>query len=106
MTVIVRDLNSGKETIYDYVIDALRDIVDEDLVEEQLNEIYPQVDVEGIKFSVGTIYRRCGGENFWEACVEDYIQWEAEYIEDELTTSGEIDYWGFKLINPDFKEED
>lgn len=102
MIVVVRNLNTQEEKIYDYIEDALRDIVDDDIVEERFNEIYPEVDVEGLSFPVGTIYRKCCSDSEWDSIVEEWISIERDYIYDELIQSGEIDYWGYKLIDPSY----
>lgn len=94
------------ELEYEYVEDILRDIVDDDDVEEWINEIYPPADVEGFKFQVGTIYRRCGSEEFWNDVVEDWIRSESDYIEDELWASGEYEGYGLRIVKLDFEKDE
>lgn len=87
----------GSPFTYDDIEDGLYDLINDDDVEEWINEIYPQADVEGFKFNVGTIYRRCGNSDFWEAICDDYIRSEAEYIEEELEENESCDWNGFKI---------
>lgn len=87
----------GSPFTYDSIEEGLHDLSNYDDVEEWINEIYPPVDVEGFKFNVGTIYRRCGDSNFWEAIHDDYIRSEAEYIEEELEENESCDWYGFTI---------
>ena len=94
------------EIEYEYVEDILSDIVDDDIVEDWINDIYPAADVEGFKFPVGTIYRKCGEGDFWNNIISDWIRSESEYIEDELWTSGEYEGYGMRIVNLNFKEDE
>ena len=87
----------GSPYTYSELEDGLYDLSNDDDVEEWINEIYPKADVEGFKFNVGTIYRRCGDYDFWEAVYDDFIRSEAEYIEEELEDNGSCDWYGFTI---------
>lgn len=91
--------NCGDNTTktYEYIEDILRDYIDEDDVEESINDLYPLADVEGHKFPVGSIYRHCGEGDFWNAVVEDFIEGEAAYIEDELAYDSEWAGYGIMI---------
>lgn len=101
--------DTASEYEYPDIESLLEDFVDDSVIRNWLNDIYDTIDIPIIgKVAVGDLLyslREQGYEVFWEGLVGDYIMSEVEYIEDELTSDGEMEWNGYLIQNTDFGME-
>lgn len=97
---------------YSCVEDFLRDMLTDEDVIELLNEIYGEVEIPAIGMMPAgdVVFRMTRGDNYtyrpdWDEVYDSVLQNEIEYVEDELATTGEVIYNGYKLTDTDFSEE-
>lgn len=101
MRIAVMNMSDMSESIYEYIDDALRDIISEndEMVEEFIDEFCSPVEILGFYFAASSVLKKCLDEAGWNTLIEDFILGERDYLIDELRTENEVDYWGYKLIN-------
>lgn len=101
MRIVMKNMSDMSENIYEYVDDALRDIISEndEMVEKFIDEFCSPIDILGFRFAASSVLKKCLDEKGWDTLVEDFILSERDYLIEELRTENEVDYWGYKLIN-------
>ena len=93
------------ETTYPSVYDFLEDALTDGMVEEYLNEVYGNVEIIGEKVPAGEALRKVISDDRWQLYFDDYLNIECDYIEDELSTYGEVDFYQYTIIDLDYQEE-
>lgn len=97
--IIVRDLNNMTKRKYDYMLDALHDIITDAMIDEFINNIwYKPIKIMSFDFTTSEVLRKCLPADKWNNLKDEIIVEEADYIEDEVDYSGEFDYWGYRII--------
>lgn len=102
---------NAKTYHYESVEEFLEDYVEDNVIINWLDEIYGEVEIPGLGF-VGAGYaayaiaQQSNNAYDWDWIRSDFIQMETEYVEDTLATEGEMHYYDYILIDPDFKEEE
>lgn len=85
----------------------MEDFVNDDIVEQELNELYMDIEIPRIgNIPAGKAIRTFADDWQWAAICDEFANNWTELIEDELATSGEYEFYGLKFIDTDFTEED
>ena len=85
----------------------MEDFINDDIVEQELNEIYEDIEIPCIgNIPAGKAIRTFADDWQWAAICDDFAGGWIEFIEDELAISGECEFYGLKFIDTDFVEED
>ena len=99
----VLDKRNEIEVEYNEIEDFLYDAIDDDMMEDYLNEMDREVEIFSFKFGIGKILRNCLDEDRWNSLINEHIEYEAEWIKDDLDACGETDYYDWVITDLDWK---
>ena len=93
--------NTDESVEFEFVRDFVEDCMTDEMVEEFYNDVYGSVEIAGFKFEQGTLLRKALSQPDWEAIVDDYIDYETESLEDEISSYGESLFldWAIKDLS-------
>ena len=75
--------------------DFLYDAIDDEMMEEYYNEMDSEIEIFCFKFGIGTILRNCLSQERWNELINEHIDYEAEWLRDDLRSCGETDYYNW-----------
>lgn len=91
---------------YETIDEMVEDYVTNEIVEEWLNKVYGYKEIGALKFGAGAILHKCLDETEWSEYVDNFIGGEIKFIEDQLASNGECNWYDLYITDPSYAEEE